>query len=151
MKFRVAVTEDIQQMMRIRLSVRENRLSDPGRITEADYNNYMLNRGRGWVCEANGKILGFAIVDCHANNVWALFVDPASEKKGIGRQLQILMLDWYFKNTDEDICLSTETGSRAESFYSRSGWEPAGLTKSGELKFIMRKSIYSSVRQLRSL
>ncbi len=151
MQFRIADTADIPQMMLVRLSVKDNRLSDPSLITEEDYVDYIQNRGRGWVCEANRKILGFAVVDCQANNVWALFVDPASEKKGIGRQLQTLMLDWYFQNTNDDIWLSTEIGSRAESFYRNSGWVPAGLTKSGELKFIMRKSFYSSGRQLRSL
>lgn len=150
MQFRIAGTADIPQMMLVRLSVTDNRLSDPSLITEEDYVNYIQNRGRGWVCEDNRKILGFAIVDCQANNVWALFVDPASEKKGIGRQLQIRMLDWYFKKTDEDIWLSTEKGSRAESFYRSSGWEPAGITKSGELKFIMRKSFYATGRQLKS-
>jgi len=151
MQFRIADTADIPQMMLVRLSVTDNRLSDPSLVTEEDYVNYIQNRGRGWVCELEGKILGFAIVDLLDKKVWALFVDPASEKKGIGRQLQILMLDWYFKNTDEDIWLSTEKGSRAESFYSSSGWEPAGLTKSGELKFIMRKSFYARDRQLKSL
>jgi hypothetical protein len=61
------------------------------------------------------------------------------------------MLDWYFKNTHDDIWLSTEKGSRAESFYRSSGWEPVGLTKYGELKFIMRKSFYATGRQVKSL
>jgi hypothetical protein len=81
MKFRVAVANDIPQMMSIRLSVSENRLNDPRLIIEDDYADYLLNRGRGWVCEANGKILGFTIVDLLDKNVWALFVAPASEKK----------------------------------------------------------------------
>jgi len=151
MQFRVAVTDDIPQMMVVRLSVTENRLSDSSVITEQDCKNYLQNRGRGWVCEANGKILGFAIVDLPGNNVWALFVDPDSEKKGIGRQLQTLMLDWYFENKDEDIWLSTAKGSRAESFYNSSGWESAGRTKSGDEKFIMKKSDYTAIRQLKSL
>ena len=151
MQFRVADTADIPQMMLVRLSVTENRLSDPSFISEEDYTNYLQNRGKGWVCEEDGKIHGFAVVDLLGNNIWALFVDPAAEKKGIGRQLQMLMLDWYFKNKDEDIWLSTAKGSRAESFYSSSGWQSAGLTKSGEIKFIMKKSVYYAARQLKSL
>jgi GNAT superfamily N-acetyltransferase len=149
MQFRVAYTADIPQMMLVRLSVTENRLSDSSFITEEDYTNYLKNRGKGWVCEEDGKIHGVAIVDLLGNNVWALFVDPASERKGIGSQLQMLMLDWYFKNKDEDIWLSTEKGSRAESFYCSSGWKQAGFTKSGEMKFIMTKSIYTAARKLK--
>lgn len=122
MEFRLADLDDIPQMMSVRLSVKENRLSDPLMVTEVDYSNFLLNRGRGWVCAAVGKILGFAIVDLFDNNVWALFVDPAFEKAGIGKQLHNMMLDWYFQQKDEDIWLSTGHGTRAEGFYKNAGW-----------------------------
>ena len=142
MKFRVAVTEDIPQIMDVRLCVRENRLSDPGRITEADYTKYMLNRGRGWVCELEGKILGFAIVDFLDNNVWALFVDPSAEKIGIGKRLHDMMLDWYFSCSDSKLFLFTEPGTRAEGFYLKAGWVPVGIKKSGDIIFCMEKTCF---------
>lgn len=147
MEFRIAVTEDIPQMMAVRFSVQENRLSDPSMITEADYTNFILNRGRGWVCEVNGKVLGFVIVDLLEKNVWALFVDPSAEKKGIGKRLHDMMLDWYFSCCDDALFLSTEPGTRAEGFYLKEGWVPVGLKKSGEKIFCIEKTSSHNVRQ----
>ena len=40
--------------------------------------------GKGWVCEIENRIVGFAIVDVVAHNVWALFVQPGFDGIGIG-------------------------------------------------------------------
>ena len=142
MQFRVAVTEDIPQMMMVRLSVKENRLSDPSLVTEANCLNYLEHRGKGWVCEENGKILGFAVVDLLDNNVWALFVDPSAERIGIGKRLHDMMLDWYFSCSDNKLFLFTEPGTRAEGFYLKAGWVPVGIKKSGEIIFCMEKTCF---------
>ena len=54
---RLATVADIDGMHRVRLAVRENRLSDPGRITAADYRAALETLGRGWVIEAQGEIV----------------------------------------------------------------------------------------------
>jgi ribosomal protein S18 acetylase RimI-like enzyme len=41
----------------------------------------------------DGRIVGFSIADVQANNIWALFVHPAYEDKGIGKHLHGLMLE----------------------------------------------------------
>ncbi|GAB2955702.1 hypothetical protein GCM10027048_22030 [Hymenobacter coalescens] len=138
MTFREAQLDDIPQLVRVRGAVRENVLSDPARVTEADYVDYLTRRGRGWVATApNGLVAGFAIADVPGHNVWALFVHPDYDRRGIGRQLHRLMLDWYFAQTDETVWLSTGTGTRAEEFYRRQGWQETGRTKSGEVRFEM--------------
>ena len=53
-------------------------------------------RGKGWVCEIENNIVGFAIVDLKENNIWALFVQPEFENMGIGKKLHTAMLNWYF-------------------------------------------------------
>ena len=63
MLFREARLADIPQMMIVRLAVRENRLSDPARAPAAAYVEYLTQRGRGWVAEAAGRLVGFAIAD----------------------------------------------------------------------------------------
>lgn len=77
---REATPNDIPTLARLRLSVRENVLSNPDLITQADYAEFLFKRGKGWVCEVNGEIAGFSIVDLVDKNVWALFVDPDFEK-----------------------------------------------------------------------
>jgi Acetyltransferases len=136
--YRVAHTNDIPQLSDIRLSVKENVLSNPALVTEKDYIDYLTVRGRGWVCEINGTIVGFSIGDLQDNNVWALFIQPGYEGKGIGRELMRLLLQWYFANTNKPIWLSTAPDSRAEKFYRKYGWQETGQTKNGELVFELR-------------
>src|SRR5215207_9977886 len=107
MTFREATTEDIPQIQRVRNSVKENVLSDPALVTDADCIDYITRRGKGWVCETDGKIVGFAIADLVEHNIWALFLLPEFESKGIGRTLHRMMLDWYFSETDKTVWLST--------------------------------------------
>ncbi|MCY7422609.1 MAG: GNAT family N-acetyltransferase, partial [Chitinophagaceae bacterium] len=117
MIFRQADTTDINSMQKIRHAVKENILSDPALVSDADVEKYINNRGRGWVCVEDGSIVGFCIADLVDDNIWALFVLPGMEGKGIGRKLQHLMLDWYFRQGKTMVWLSTQQASRAERFY----------------------------------
>ncbi|MBL7798654.1 MAG: GNAT family N-acetyltransferase [Saprospiraceae bacterium] len=142
MKIREATVEDIPQIQIVRNSVHENTLSDPGLVTDADCADYLTRRGKGWVCEIDGQIVGFAIVDVHGRNVWALFLRPEYERQGIGRQLHDRLLDWYFSQTPETLWLSTSPGTRAERFYRKAGWQEAGTYGKGEVKFEMTQEAW---------
>ncbi|WP_286706248.1 GNAT family N-acetyltransferase [Flavobacterium sp. 38-13] len=136
-RFREAKPEDIRQIQKVRNSVKENTLSDPSLVTDQDCNNFLFSRGKGWVCEIDGKIVGFAIADLKANNIWALFLHPDYEKQGIGKKLHDDMLDWYFSMTSQTVWLSTSPDTRAEAFYRKCGWKETGLFGKGEIKFEM--------------
>jgi GNAT superfamily N-acetyltransferase len=84
MTFRLAEIRDIAQMHVVRMAVKENILPNPQLISERDYEEYLRIRGRGWLCEADKMILGFGIIDCVDKDIWALFVLPGFEGKGIG-------------------------------------------------------------------
>ncbi len=137
MIFREAQTADIPQIQIVRNSVKENTLSDPALVPDKDVEDYMTRRGRGWVCEINNTIIGFAIVSVTDRNVWALFIQPGFEKKGIGRRLHDEMMDWYFNQTAEMIWLGTAPGTRAELFYRKAGWREVGTHGKSEIKFEM--------------
>ena len=141
MTFRTATPADLPGIFTVRLAVRENRLSDPGKITHELCRQMMMERGRGWVCDCEGQITGFAIVDLLENNIWALFVFPGFEGKGIGRQLHQLMLEWAFSQAGvEQLWLTTDRGTRAEGFYRKMGWTATGVNELGEVRFEMNKS-----------
>jgi len=142
MIFREACIRDIPQIQIVRHSVRENMLSDPGLVTDKDCAEYLANRGRGWVCESNGEIVGFAIADLYEDNIWALFVKPDFEKMGIGRKLHDIMMDWYFSQSKEIVWLGTSPDTRAASFYRRAGWKENGLHGKGEIKFEMKREYW---------
>ena len=137
MTFREANKADIKQIQIVRNAVTENTLSDPELVTDADCLEFISKRGKGWVCEIDDQIVGFSIADLKENNIWALFVHPDYDKQGIGRQLHDLMLNWYFKQTTKNVWLGTEPGTRAETFYRKSGWKEIGIHGKGEIKFEM--------------
>lgn len=134
---REAKTEDVKRIQVVRHLVKENVLSNPALVTDEDCIDYLTVRGKGWVCEVDNVIVGFAIADLKDDNIWALFIQPEYEKMGIGRKLHKMMLDWYFSNNKEKVWLSTAQHTRAETFYRKSGWTDIGITKSGEVKFEM--------------
>jgi len=137
MIFREATIEDIQQIQVVRNSVKENMLSNPALVSDEDCKIYLTQNGKGWVCEVNDHIVGFSIVDVQDKNVWALFVHPAFEKKGIGKKLHDAMINWYFNQTKETIWLGTAPNTRAEKFYRKAGWKEIGIHGKGEIKFEM--------------
>ncbi len=109
-------------MSTIRLVVRENVLSDPSRITPQMYEDYLDLLGRGWVAEIDGVIAGF----CYANktdaSIWALFMSPEYEGRGLARQLLMMAVEWLFELGHEIVRLSTGSGTRADRFYAAQGW-----------------------------
>ncbi|HYM93402.1 MAG TPA: GNAT family N-acetyltransferase [Chitinophagaceae bacterium] len=145
MLLREAGIEDISQMQIVRNAVKENRLSNPDLITDKDCEDYITRRGKGWVYEINKTIVGFAIVSVQDKNVWALFVQPGFDKKGIGKKLHDKMINWYFLKTSETVWLSTAPGTRAEIFYRKSGWKQTGVTSAGEIRFEMTKDEWQSM------
>ncbi|MCQ4140978.1 GNAT family N-acetyltransferase [Chryseobacterium sp. EO14] len=137
MKIREAELKDIPQIQIVRNSVKENTLSDPNLVTDQDCENFLFNRGKGWVYEDNDRIAGFGIVDMKEKSIWALFVHPEFENQGIGRKLHDTLLNWYFDQTNEKIWLSTSPDTRAEIFYRKSGWTENGAYGKNEIKFEM--------------
>ncbi|MBO9682704.1 MAG: GNAT family N-acetyltransferase [Flavisolibacter sp.] len=140
MIFREAIIQDIPQIQAVRNSVKENQLSNPALVSDKDCEDYITIRGKGWVCEIDGRVVGFSIADIQANNIWALFVHPGYEGRGIGKKLHRIMLDWYFEQTKKTVWLSTAPHTRAEVFYKRAGWNEVGTYGKGEIKFEMKFS-----------
>ncbi|MBS1511450.1 MAG: GNAT family N-acetyltransferase [Bacteroidetes bacterium] len=137
MIFREATIQDIAQIQVVRNAVKENMLSNPALVTDQDCETFITKRGKGWVCEQDGTIIGFAIADLVDDNIWALFVHRDHDGKGIGKRLHQLMMDWYFSQGKENVWLSTAPGTRAATFYSMQGWRETGIYGKGELKFEM--------------
>lgn len=135
MSLRLATLADIDAMHEVRMSVRENVLSNPRSVTLDDYKAMLEERGRGWVYEVDARIVAFAVGDHSRRNIWALFVAPGFEGRGIGRALHDQMVRWLFEQGSEPVWLSTERNTRAERFYAAAGWERRGIQKNGEQRF----------------
>jgi GNAT superfamily N-acetyltransferase len=144
MVFREATLADIPALFEVRYAVTENVLRNRALVTTESTADYLTRRGKGWLCEVEGQVVGFAIADLQDYSIWALFVRPEFVGCGIGKQLHHLMLAWYFAQTSETVSLSTAPGTRAEEFYRRHGWQQTGHTSSGEVRFEMTQEQWES-------
>jgi GNAT superfamily N-acetyltransferase len=145
MNIRQAVEADIPEMHRVRMSVQENRLSNPALVQPEHYRPMLLQDGRGWVAEIDGRIAGFAVADLARANIWALFVDPPFEGRGVGRALHDTMMEWVFAAGAEQVWLGTSPNTRAERFYRRARWRYAGQEPNGEARFEMTRDEWMSL------
>jgi len=132
--FHDVAKEDIANLHAIRMAVTENVLSDPGKITVKDYEK-ILEQGKGWLCRIDYKVAGFAMVDMKNKNIWALFVHPEMERKGIGKRLFTMMVDWAFAQGIDKLWLTTAPNTKAERIYAGMGWKKTGEEKTGEIRF----------------
>ena len=131
-------------MSRIRLAVRENALSNPGRITEAMYRDYLDALGRGWVALDGDEVIAFAYADRTDGSIWALFVDPAREGLGAGKRLLRLAVDWLFETGFDEVRLGTAANTRADRFYAAQGWTREGMKDDVEVWFRLRRAALPS-------
>jgi GNAT superfamily N-acetyltransferase len=131
---RAASLSDVAAMNQLRLQVRENVLSDPGLVTESITAKAITELGRGWVFDEGGQILGFTIALDRDPSIWALFVDPGHEGRGIGHALLESAVNWLWSRGAQRIRLSTDPGTRAERFYQNRGWKAAGVNQKGEVE-----------------
>jgi GNAT superfamily N-acetyltransferase len=137
---RSATEADIPAMQAVRAAVRENALSDPTRITSSDYVAAITTLGYGWVVEADGAILGFA-VGYKSGNIWALFVHPDHEDRGYGKALHVEMVSRLWQEGLSRLWLTTDPGTRAETFYRSQGWRPCGIVPGGELRLELDRTV----------
>ena len=139
MPIRLAQDADIAEIMELRSSVRENRLTDPSRVTSEDIRRFIRD-GEIWVWEEGGRILGFSAGDERDGWIFALFVRPGSEGRGIGRALFQRACDSLRRAGHGVMYLSTDPGTRAARFYRKAGWEDTGRNAEGEIVFSRRSA-----------
>jgi GNAT superfamily N-acetyltransferase len=120
--FRVANPQDIPAMSKIRLTVRENILTEPSRVTEQMYEDYLELLGRGWVAEVDGAVAGFCYANRTNSSIWALFISEEYEGRGLAKRLLNMAVRWLFEQGQEFVRLSTGAGTRADVFYASQGW-----------------------------
>lgn len=122
---------DVYRIAEIRRSVTQNVLRDHSRATIDHYVWFRDNPGV-WVWEEDGEILGFSAADTRDGTIWALFIDPAHERRGIGRKLFEKACDLLRADGHKTAMLGTEPGSRAEGVYKAAGWKVIGTSPNGE-------------------
>jgi len=146
MAIRLAAPDDIGVLQEIRAAVRENMLSDPGRVTRQDYEDHLGRLGQTWVHVEDSKILGFSAATIASASIWALFVDPVHEGRGIGRGLLDNAVAWLRAQGAERVTLTTSAGTRAERVYRAAGWVAAIGEAHGDFTFTLSLLRVTSTR-----
>lgn len=137
--FREASADDIPALSEIRLSVRENVLTDTRKVTPEMYEAYLGGAGKGWLCEVDGDVVGFCVASLREASIWSLFVKPGYEGRGIGTRLLKLATGWLFEVGASSISLSTEANTRADRLYERQGWKRGEIRLDGEVCYRLDK------------
>ena len=138
MVFREASDNDIAAMSEVRVSVTENRISNPNLIPVSDWKHYLNEIGKGWLCEVDGRVVGFTIACLRDASIWALFVKPGYEGRGIGKVLLGMAVTWLREKGVSVIWLSTDPNTRADRFYQLQGWERGEFRPDGEVCYRLR-------------
>lgn len=134
---RRAERADVSRLIEIRASVRENRLDDPGAAARRDYERFIDGPGL-FVWVEDGAIGGFSGADPRDGGIWALFVAPEQEGRGVGRAL-LAVACARLRGAGVGVAwLTTDPGTRAERLYRRDGWICDGRLPTGELRFVKR-------------
>jgi GNAT superfamily N-acetyltransferase len=138
-QIREAVLNDIPAIFAIRTAVKENsatmqRLAELG-ITPAYISEGLKSHYKGWVADDDGRVVGFSIADKTDNSIWAMFVLPDFESRGLGRALMARAVEWLLECGADRIWLTTGPDTRAAGFYLHLGWTPTGTTSNGETRF----------------
>jgi GNAT superfamily N-acetyltransferase len=131
---RRATDADRDRINEIRFSVKENILRDRSRVTY-DMITWFLENPGIWLWEEDGKVLGFSAADTRDGAIFALFIDPKHEGRGIGRALFARALDSLRAAGHSTGSLTTQPGSRADRFYQKAGWKVIGTSERGERIF----------------
>lgn len=128
MRIRAIEPADIPALFAVRTSTHENRLSreelDALGITEDSVLERLRGTCNGWLCEGDGRVVGFAIGDRATGELWVIALLPAYVGRGIGSELLRRVEGWLASTGCRRAWLTTDidTTFKAYSFYRDHGW-----------------------------
>lgn len=121
---RPATPADVAGIFEVRTSVHQNHLSVAelaGMGITPDAVGAMLADPCAWVAVEGDRILGFSMIDAEEACLFAVFIRPEAEGRGLGSALMAPAEAALFAQ-HPTIWLETAKESRAAGFYLRRGW-----------------------------
>lgn len=141
---REAKRADVRGMFDVRTSVTENHLSREQMqqlgITESVVADMIQQRRCAWVATADDTLVGFSMILPDEGCLFAAFVLPEYEGRGIGRRLVALAEEELFKY-HESAWLETDEQSRAARFYLQLGWGDKQTIDGCDIRLTKRRRI----------
>jgi len=131
---RLGRLSDMEQLVKLRVAVAENRITDPARVPVHEYRNFIEHRAL-FVWMESDEIAGFSAANPLDGTIWALFVHPDNDGRGIGSALLDKTCRMLKRRGRSIATLSTGPDTRAAAFYRKRGWVALGMTDWHELQF----------------
>ena len=133
-RIREASFRDIEATFHVRANTRENaipreRLASLG-ITPGSVEAAIKGGSyRSWVCDIDGKVVGFCNVEGSTGEVIVLAVLSGYEGRGIGRVLLSEAVQFLRAAGNARIWLTASPleSFRSHGFYRANGWKPTGI------------------------
>jgi ribosomal protein S18 acetylase RimI-like enzyme len=144
MTFREIIDADVPELFVVRAATRENTISVEDLrkmgITEESVLGMLKSTHRGWLCKADGRVVGFTMGNRETGEMWVIAILPEYEDKGIGGRLLTLVEDWLWSVGWDEIWLTTDTDPtlRAYGFYRRQGWRDSEIKD--DLRYMVKKN-----------
>ncbi len=140
---RTARMTDVETIFDVRTSVTGNHLSREDLrqrgITETVVADMIEKRLCAWVATENDKTIGFSMILPDEGSLFAAFVLPEYQGKGVGRRLVLLAEQELFKHC-EVAWLETDKNSRAAKFYLQLGWGNKKMINGNDIKLEKHRS-----------
>jgi ribosomal protein S18 acetylase RimI-like enzyme len=147
LSIREMTTTDIPDVFAVRVSTVENNvtmreLEEEYELTPDSLADAIQLSSKGWVCEVEGKIVGFAMGDSDNGELTVIAVLGEFERRGIGETLLATVRDWLFQSGHNEIWLVTtpDPNFRAYGFYLSQGWTATEEIIEEEEKFVLRNT-----------
>lgn len=143
-RIRLATQDDIEAIFAIRTAVAQNHLSREQLsalgITADAIAERMGESPCVWLAQVDGVPVAFAMVDLDTGEVFALFVLPAHENLGLGRQLLAVAETALFERHDTLFLITDGRAHiRANGFYQRQGWSKVDTVDGDDVRYEKRK------------
>jgi GNAT superfamily N-acetyltransferase len=128
LEFREITEADIPALFRVRVATHENRLSleelKALGITEETVRDCLRGSFKGWLCEVDQQVVGFAMGDRSSGELWVIAVLPEYLGQGIGSRLLREVESWLAECGCARLWLTTDIDPslKAYSFYLQHGW-----------------------------
>ncbi|MBN2432639.1 MAG: GNAT family N-acetyltransferase [Acidobacteria bacterium] len=133
MRIREISVADVPALFEVRVATRENVLSSAELtrmgITVESVTAMLGSTHAGWLCETEGRVVGFAMGNRATGEMWVIALLPEFEGRGIGADLLTRVEKDLWAAGWPEIWLTTDVDPalRAYGFYLRQGWVDAEI------------------------
>lgn len=136
-RIKPAEAADVVGIFNVRTSVNENvltieELADMG-ITPGSVTTMITTEPCAWVAVENGKVVGFSMINQEEGSLFAAFVLPTHEGRGVGRSL-VTEAEKHLFDRHASCWLETGSTTRAAGFYRNLGWSNEQDVGDGDIR-----------------